>query len=75
MTLEEKLAALEDLMELDEGSLKPDARLNEMEEWDSLSALSFVVLLGEEFNRKISGQAIRALETVRDMLDLMEPEA
>lgn len=74
MTIEEKLAALEDIMDLDPDTLKPDARLEEIEEWDSLSALSFVVLLGDEFNRKITGQEIRAFETVQDMLAVMEPE-
>ena len=74
METKEKLAALEDIMELDEGTLTPETRLEEIEEWDSLSALSFVVLLGDEFGRKISGQEIRAFETVQDMLDVMEPQ-
>lgn len=73
METQEKLAALEDIMELDEGTLKPEMHLEDIEEWDSLSALSFVVLLGDEFDRKISGQEIRAFETVQDMLNVMEP--
>lgn len=75
MNTQEKLTALEDVMELDEGTLKPEMELDEIEEWDSLSALSFVVLLGDEFNRKISGQQIRAFQTVQDLLDVMEAEA
>ena len=74
MDTQEKLAALEDIMELDEDTLKPENRLEDIEEWDSLSALSFVVLLGDEFNRKITGQQIRAFETVQDLLDVMENE-
>lgn len=72
MDTKEKLAALEDIMELDEGTLKAEASLDNIEEWDSLSALSFVVLLGDEFNRKITGQQIRAFKTVQDLLDVME---
>lgn len=75
MNTQEKLTALEDVMELDEGTLKPEMELDEIEEWDSLSALSFVVLLGDEFNRKISGQQIRAFQTVQDLLNVMEAEA
>ncbi len=70
----EKLAALEDIMELDEGTLKPEMELDDIEEWDSLSALSFVVLLGDEFDRKISGREIRAFQTIQDMMNVMEPE-
>ncbi len=72
MDTKEKLAALEDIMELDEGTLRAEASLDDIEEWDSLSALSFVVLLGDEFNRKITGQQIRAFKTVQDLLDVME---
>ena len=75
MNTQEKLAALEDIMELDEGTLAPETRLDEIEEWDSLSALSFVVLLGDEFQKKISGAEIRAFLTIQDMLDVMEPGA
>lgn len=75
MDTQEKLAALEDIMELDEGFLKPEMTLEEIEEWDSLAALSFVVLLGDEFQRKISGAEIRTFKTIQDMLDVMEPEA
>ena len=73
MNIQEKLAALEDIMELDEGDLKPETRLEDLEEWDSLSALSFVVLLGDEFDRKITGKEIRAFETIQDMMNVMEP--
>lgn len=74
MDTQEKLAALEDIMDLDEGTLNPEMALDGIEEWDSLSALSFVVLLGDEFNRKISGQQIRAFQTVQDLMDVMESE-
>lgn len=73
MELQKKLALIEDIMELDEGTLSPETMLGDIEEWDSLSALSFVVMLGDEFNRKISGNEIRAFRTVQDMLDVMEP--
>lgn len=75
MTDKEKLAALEDIMELDEGTLSPETKLDDIEEWDSLSALSFVVLLGDEFDRQISGQEIRNFQTIADMMQAMEPVA
>lgn len=72
MEEKDKLAILEEMMELEAGSLVPEAMLEDMEEWDSLSALAFVVMLGDEFQRKISGQEIRKFKTVQDMLDVME---
>jgi acyl carrier protein len=72
MDLRKKLAMLEEMMDLSEGSLAPEIELADIDEWDSLAALSFVVLLKDEFDKKISGQEIRAFETVQDMLTLME---
>ena len=71
MTLQEKLLALEEIMELDEGSLSPETLLENIDEWDSLAALSFVVLLKDEFDKAIPGQQIREFQTVQDMLDVM----
>ncbi|SBW03803.1 conserved hypothetical protein [uncultured delta proteobacterium] len=73
MDTQEKLAALEEIMEMDEGTLTPETSLAEIEEWDSLAALSFVVLMSEEFHKKISGSEIRAFATVQDILVTMEP--
>jgi acyl carrier protein len=73
-TLQEKLNALEEMMELDEGTLSPETSLDDVEEWDSLAALSLVVLLKEEFDKKITGQEIRAFLTIRDILNVMEKQ-
>ena len=71
VTLKEKLAVLEEMMELDSGALAPETALEDIDEWDSLAALSFVVLMQEEFDKAVTGQQIRAFETVQDMLELM----
>lgn len=71
MELQEKLAKLEEVMDLEEGTLRPDMALEEIEEWDSLSALSYVVMMSDEFNKTVSGAEIRAFKTVQDILDTM----
>ena len=72
MSQQEKLAALEEMMELDEETLAPEMELDDIEEWDSMAALSFVVLLKDEFDRDVAGPQIRAIKTVQDMLNMME---
>ena len=39
MTLQEKLEVLEDVLELDEGTLNVEDSLEDIEEWDSMSKL------------------------------------
>lgn len=72
MDLQTKLEKLEDLMDIDSGSLIPETLLSDIEEWDSLSALSYVVMMKDDFGKKISGDQIRAFKTVQDILDTME---
>lgn len=70
--MEEKLNLLEEMLELDEGSLNKDMKLNDIKEWDSVAALSLIVLLDEHFGKEISGKQIKELVTVNDILQFME---
>lgn len=71
MTNEEKIALLEDMLELDGGSLKPETVLSSIDEYDSMAKLSLIVLMDDEFNKKLSGEQIREFKTVQDILDFM----
>ena len=53
MDIQEKLAKLEDIMELDVGTLRPETLLEEIEEWDSLAALSYVVMMADDFGKTV----------------------
>ncbi|MED3781061.1 phosphopantetheine-binding protein [Heyndrickxia sporothermodurans] len=72
MTIKEKLALLEDTFEIEEGELKEDSKLSELEEWDSMTKLSLIVLMEDEFGKKITGEQIKSFITVKDILDFME---
>lgn len=71
MTQEEKIALLEDMLELDGGSLNPEMELSEIEEYDSMAKLSLIVLMDDEFGKKLTGEQIRDFNTVQDILDFM----
>lgn len=71
MTEQEKIAMLEDMMELDEGTLAADTALADVEEYDSMAKLSLIVLMEDEFDVKLDGDTIKAFETVGDILKLM----
>ena len=67
MELSEKLALLEDILDVDSGSLSCDQSLDDIDEWDSLSALSVVVMIKDEFNVKLTGAQVRAFKTIQDL--------
>ncbi len=72
MTLQEKLEKLEEIFDVEEGSISPEMNLADIDEWDSLAALSYVVMMTDDFNKKVSGAEIRAFKTVQDIIDTME---
>ena len=71
MTQEEKIALLEDMLELDGGALKPETELTSIDEYDSMAKLSLIVLMDDEFSKKLTGEQIREFNTVQDILDFM----
>lgn len=71
MTNEEKIAMLEEMLELDGGSLKPEMELNDVPEYDSMAKLSLIVMMDEECGKKLTGEQIREFKTVQDILDFM----
>ena len=72
MELQEKLALIEEVLDVEEGSLKPETELADVDEWDSIAALSLIVMLDEKFEKTVSGAQIKALGTVNDILAFME---
>ena len=55
-----------------EGLLSVDMMLSDVEEWDSMSKLALIVMMEDEFGKKLNGDMIRGLESVQDILDLMQ---
>lgn len=71
MTEREKLALLEDMLELEEGDLTADMRLEDIEEFDSMARLSLIVLFEDELDKTITGQDIKKFVIVADILEAM----
>lgn len=72
MSEQEKIHSLEEIMELDEGTLNKEDMLEDYPEWDSITALSFIAFMDEKFHKTISGQELKELKTVADAIKIME---
>ncbi len=71
MTNEEKLALLEEAMDVETGSLTADLELKSLKKWNSMARLSLIVLMDDEFDKTLSSDQVRAFETVGDILAFM----
>ncbi|MGB6329965.1 MAG: phosphopantetheine-binding protein [Halarcobacter sp.] len=70
MDLQRKIELLEELLEIDE--FTSDTLLDDLEEWDSLAAISYVVMMDEEFNVVANPNDIKNFKTIQDILDSMK---
>jgi len=68
----EKISLLEETFDIDEGTLSPEMTLDDIDEYDSMTKLSLIVMIDEEFGKKLSGSEIKELKTVRDIMNIME---
>ncbi len=71
MTAQEKLALLEDMFDMDEGTLDAAAELSDLDEWDSMAKLSLIVLMDDECGKELKSDDIKKFKTVQDILDFM----
>ena len=69
MTVQEKLEVLEDILELDEGTLKVEDSLEDIDEWDSMSKLYLVTYVKKEMQKRLTVDEIKNFETVQDICD------
>ena len=72
MSEREKLALLEDLFELNEGDIDAGTSLDDVEEYDSMTKLSLIVMMEDEFGIKLTGEDIKGFKTIGDILLRME---
>lgn len=69
---QEVATLLTTLFEIDPDEIRPDARLYEDLELDSIDAVDMVVHLQKRTGRKIKPEAFRAVRTVQDVVDAVD---
>lgn len=71
MSNEKKLELIEEVFDVDPGTLTPDMELSAIDEWNSLTKLSLIVMVDDECGKTLTNDDIKALNTVQDIMDTM----
>jgi acyl carrier protein len=66
------LLSLDDLLELDPGTLKGSEELKDIEAWDSLAVMGFIAMVDEEFDVMVPPAQLSKCKTVADLISLVE---
>ena len=60
-----------DILDAEE-EITMDTQLDDIEEWDSLSVVSYVAMANTACGKKIELKTVREAETIRDLYELLQ---
>ena len=70
MEKEQFLALIDELLELDSGTLKGDEELDSVD-WNSIAVIGFMALVDEHFELSVSPASVARCKTVDDLAGLL----
>lgn len=71
MNVKQALEVLEEIFEADEGTIKADMVLEDIEEWDSMSKLYLMTYVKKNLKKRLTVEEIREFVTVQDICDYL----
>lgn len=71
MSVEEKIQLIEEMMELEEGELKEDTVLEEIDEYDSFFKLYLITYVKKNMKKRLTVEEIENFVTVQDICDYL----
>ncbi|MEK4129146.1 phosphopantetheine-binding protein [Solibacillus sp. FSL W8-0474] len=72
MNLKQFTALCEEILELEEGALKMETRLESIEEWDSLTRMDLISYCDEKFDTTLPIEIFQDSETFQDVVAKLE---
>lgn len=57
--------------ETDASEIKADTLFQELDEWDSMTAMAIIAFVKTEYGKTVTGREIRSCETVEDLYNLV----
>ncbi|MCM2356548.1 MAG: acyl carrier protein [Geobacteraceae bacterium] len=71
MTRKEFIAEIENLVEVEAGTLTGESELGDIKQWDSLAVVAFIALVDENFGFTPSPKDIADSKTVEDLVRIV----
>jgi acyl carrier protein len=71
MTNRQLLEAIEEVVDVEPGTLCGDEKLDELANWDSLAFLTFMAMADSRFGLKLAPETVRACASVADLCGIL----
>lgn len=72
MTRKEIIEMIEEMLDVETGTLSEERFLSDIPEYDSMTKLSLIVMCDDEFGKKLTGERLVEFQTIKDILDFIE---
>lgn len=72
MNEQEFIASMEELLEIDPGSISLTTQLDSLQEWDSLAFVSFLAMADSKYGVRITPTELHESKSVADLMKLVE---
>lgn len=66
-----KVELLAELFDMEEKDLDPKMVLANLENWDSMTKLSLIVMMDDECGKTLEADTLKRFQTVQDIMDYM----
>lgn len=60
-----------EMLEIEANKLTSETILNELEQWDSMAKLSLIVLLNDNFGKKVDNNTIKSFLKIADIINFI----
>ena len=72
MYMTEFIEKFVEAVEIESVDLAPEMEFRNIEEWSSLSTLSLIAMVDEEYGKTLTGEHIRQSKTIEDLYNIVE---
>ncbi|WOK05359.1 acyl carrier protein [Imperialibacter roseus] len=73
--MENFIEKFKEILEIDDREVKPSDSFKKFEEWDSLSRLSLIAMLDEEYGVQIEEDEFSEINTVQELIDAVKEKS
>jgi acyl carrier protein len=69
--MEKLFELIEDIFEIEKDDYSENTVINQIETWDSLKHMEFIISLEDQFSINLTGNEIAELRTIKDVIKLI----
>jgi acyl carrier protein len=73
--MEKLFELIEEIFEIDHGDYSENTVINEIETWDSLKYMEFILSIEKTYSVQLTGDEIADLRTVKDVVDQLSKKS